>query len=279
MARLTWFISLPGFALMVLGLRSWRCAAGTRRCGRSSCRRCVLFPLYGYTASNSTRLLWWTRRYVPTVLPGIVVLLALAIAFFVVWRFRGRLLTAVPAVAALAGLVAFFLSQSLPAAGARRVEGSFALTQEIADLSEGREGVYLWEFDQGCCAAATQLLATPVWLQHGQLSGLLAQRRQHDDRRQRARDVIDRTAARSRPAAVRRRRQGQLPRASTRPRRAGAGQEDAPCGRRHLERPTPEAREIPVHVSVVAGPADRSARRAPLTYLVLASGAPAASGR
>jgi hypothetical protein len=85
--------------------------------------------VYGFTASNSTRMLWWTRRYVPTVLPGIVVLLALAIAFFVVWRFRGRLLTAVPAVAALAGWSPSSFAVP-PAPGARRVEGSFALTQE-----------------------------------------------------------------------------------------------------------------------------------------------------
>lgn len=174
MARLTWFISLPGFALMLVGLavvalRRWRAATWV-----VVLPTLALFPLYGYTASNSTRLLWWTRRYVPTVLPGIVVLLALAIAFFVAWRYRGRLLTAVPAVAALAGMLAFFLSQSLPLRAHDEWKGSFEITEQIAALSGDREGVYLWEYDQGCCAGPTRLFATPVWLQHGQLSGLLA---------------------------------------------------------------------------------------------------------
>jgi hypothetical protein len=174
MARLTWFISLPGFALMLVGLavvalRRWRAPVWT-----IVVPTLVLFPIYGYTASNSTRLLWWTRRYVPTVLPGILILIALAIAFFVVWRYRGKLLTAVPAIAALAGLLAFFLSQSLPLRDHDEWAGSFQISEDIADLAGDEEAVYLWELDQGCCANATRLFATPVWLQHGQLSGLLA---------------------------------------------------------------------------------------------------------
>jgi hypothetical protein len=111
---------------------------------------------------------------VPTVLPGIVVLVALAIAFFVVWRWKGRHLTAVPAVLVLGGLTAFFLSQSLPLRAHDEWKGSFEVTERIAALAGDREGVYLWEYDQGCCAGPTRLFATPVWLQHGQLSGLLA---------------------------------------------------------------------------------------------------------
>jgi hypothetical protein len=169
LARLTWFVSLPGFALMLAGvavaaLRRWRASVWT-----VVLPTLVLFAVYGYTAKNSTRLLWWTRRYVPTVLPGIVLLLALALAFFVVWR----LLTRVPALVALAGLVAFFLSQSLPLRAHDEWRGSFEVTERIAALAGGEDAVYLWELDQGCCAAPTQLFATPVWLQRGQLSALL----------------------------------------------------------------------------------------------------------
>lgn len=173
MSRLTWFVSLPGFALFLAGaavaaLRRWSAAAWT-----VVLPSLMLFAVYGYTAKNSTRLLWWTRRYVPTVLPGIVILIALALAFFVVWRFRGRLVTAVPAVAALAGLLAFFLSQSMPLRSHDEWKGSFELTEAISDLAGGQDGVYLWEPEQGCCAGVTQLLVTPTWLQHGQLSALL----------------------------------------------------------------------------------------------------------
>jgi hypothetical protein len=174
MARLTWFFSIPGFALMLLGLavvalRRWQAAVWV-----VVLPTLALFPLYGYTASNSTRLLWWTRRYVPTVLPGIVILVALGIAFFVVWRFRGKLLTAVPAGLALVGLTGFFLSQSLPLRAHDEWKGSFEISERIAAVAGGEQGIFLWELDQGCCANPTRLFATPVWLQHGQLSGLLA---------------------------------------------------------------------------------------------------------
>ena len=173
MARLTWFIGLPAFFLMVVGLavvalRRWSAPVWV-----VVLPTLLLFPVYGYTASNSTRMLWWTRRYVPTVLPGIVVLVALALAYLAVRRYRGRRLTAVPAGLALVGIVAWFLSQSLPLRAHDEWQGSFEASQRIADLSGGQDGVYLWEADQGCCAGVTRLFATPVWLQHGQLSALL----------------------------------------------------------------------------------------------------------
>jgi hypothetical protein len=171
--RLSWFFTLPGFAVMGLGL-----AAVALRKWRASVWAVVLPTLafcvvYGYTARNSSRLLWWSRRYVPTVLPGIVVLMALAIAVAWVIRIRGRALLRVPAVVALGALVAVFLSQSLPLRSHDEWKGSFALTQQIADLSG--HGIYLWEpqSEQGCCAGPTALFATPVWLVHDRLSALL----------------------------------------------------------------------------------------------------------
>jgi hypothetical protein len=173
MARLTWFVSLPGFALVLVGLAvvallRWRATAWA-----AVLPTLVLFPLYGYSAMNSTRLLWWTRRYVPTVLPGIVVLLALAVAFLLVWHWRGRLLSAAAGGVALVGLLALFLSQSLPLRAHDEFAGSFALARDVAAVAGERDGVFLWEADQGCCTGPTRLLAIPVWLQHGQLSALL----------------------------------------------------------------------------------------------------------
>ncbi len=171
--RLTWFISAPGFALMVVGLavvalRRWSASVWT-----VVLPTLLLFPIYGYTANNSTRMLWWSRRYIPTVLPGMFILIALALAYFAVKRYRGRLLTVVPAALALAGLVAFFLGQTLPLRQHDEWRGSFAVSQRLSDLSGDKRGVYLWEFDQGCCAGVTRLFATPVWLQHDEVSALL----------------------------------------------------------------------------------------------------------
>jgi hypothetical protein len=173
--RLSWFFTLPGFAVMVLGLgaaalRRWRAAVWA-----------VVLPtlafclVYCYTARNSSRLMWWSRRYVPTVLPGIVLLIALAIGVAWVLRVRGRAIFRGPALLALAGLLAAFLSQSLPLRSHDEWKGSFAVTKSVADLAAGAKGIYLWEpiADQGCCAGPTQLFATPVWLARGELSALL----------------------------------------------------------------------------------------------------------
>ena len=172
-ARLTWFVGLPSFFLALAGVavatvRRWQAVAWV-----------VLLPtlpllvLYGATARNSTRLLWWSRRYVPTFLPGLLLLVALALGFAFAWRYRDRLVLRVPAVLALGGLLALFLSQSLPLRAHDEWAGSFAVSQRIADLAGDERGVYLWESDQGCCAGTTRLFATPVWLQHGELSALL----------------------------------------------------------------------------------------------------------
>ncbi|MEX2289318.1 MAG: hypothetical protein WD794_03215 [Mycobacteriales bacterium] len=253
LARLTWFFSLPGFALMLAGLavaalRRWSAAAWT-----VVLPTLLLFAVYGYTAKNSTRLLWWTRRYVPTVLPGIVILIALAIAFFVVWRFRGKLVTAVPAVLALVGLTTFFLSQSLPLRAHDEWRGSFEISGQIAALSGDRDGIYLWELDQGCCAGPTRLFATPVWLQHGQLSGLLAGNAAMKADGNARRTVLQRTAERfpDRPLFVVA-DNGELPDgidpASVEP--VLDLETTLPMWEESdLERPD-EAREIPVHVSV-----------------------------
>jgi hypothetical protein len=172
-ARLAWFVTLPAFFLALGGLalaalRRWSAAVWAVLLAVLP-----LLLLYGATARNSTRLLWWARRYVPSFLPGLLLLVALALAAVFAWRVRDRWLGAVPAVLGLGALLSVFLSQSLPLRAHDEWAGSFAVSQRIADLSGDDDGVYLWESDQGCCAGVTRLFATPVWLQHGQLSALL----------------------------------------------------------------------------------------------------------
>ncbi len=170
--RLSWFFTLPGLAVMLLGVA----VVGMRRWVSSAWAVMIpsllLFAVYAYNAKNSTRMLWWTRRYVPTVLPGILMLIALALAVAFVWRYRGRAVLRVPAVLGLVALVGVFLSQSLPLRGHDEWKGSFAVSQAVSDLSPGKTGVYLWE-QQPCCNGGTQLFATQVWLAHDELSILI----------------------------------------------------------------------------------------------------------
>jgi hypothetical protein len=165
--RLAWFVTLPGIGLAGLGvavvaLRRWRTAAWV-----VAVPTLLLAPVFLLHAHNSVRLMWWTRRYVPHVLPGLLALAALAVAYGL-----SRRLLRIPAAVVAVALCAVFLGQSLPLRSHDEWHGSFGIGERIARLSGDRRGVYLWERGP-CCADAHQLFATPVWLERDELSVLL----------------------------------------------------------------------------------------------------------
>ena len=173
MRRLSWFFTVPGIALAWLGLavvalRRWRTAAWA-----VVLPTLLLMPLFVYEARNSTRLMWSVRRYVSNVVPGLVVLMALALGFAMLWRWKGRRVLAIPAVAATLALTATFLSQSLPLRSHDEWGGSFGVAEQVSKLAGDGRGVFLWQRAPHCCAAPTSLWATPVWLERGELSVLL----------------------------------------------------------------------------------------------------------
>ncbi len=172
--RLSWFLTLPAFGLLPVGiavvtLRRWRAALWA-----VLLPTLLLLPVYVYASRNSSRLMWWTRRYVPTVLPGIVILIAVALGAALMWRYRGRTWLRLPALLVTAGLLAVFVSQSLPVRRHDEFRGSFEAAAQIASVAHGRHGIFLWEPDSGCCSGATHLFPTSVWLQQDQDSALLA---------------------------------------------------------------------------------------------------------
>jgi hypothetical protein len=171
--RLSLFITLPGFALALAGfalvaLRRWRAPAWAL-----ILPLLCLLPLYAYRASVAPRLMWWTRRFVPVVLPGLAVLMAVALgAGLVLAAGSGRRLRwPVRAGAALAAvaMLAVFTGQSLPLRQHREHGGSFETTQRIAAAAGDRQGVFLWE--QPFTVAS--LFGSAVWLQQDQVSALL----------------------------------------------------------------------------------------------------------
>lgn len=170
--RLAWFLTLPAFALAglgvaVLALRRWRTSAWL-----------LLVPtlaltlLYGYQARVAVRLMWWGRRYVPHVVPGLLALVAIALAFAVFWEWRGRRPLRVPALIAAAALAATYAGQSLPLRGHQEWQGSLTVAERLSDLSGDRQGVYLWRRGP-CCAAPSLLWSGPVWLARDEVSVLL----------------------------------------------------------------------------------------------------------
>jgi len=173
--RLSWFFTLPGLALMVAGLalvalRRWVAAAWML-----VLPGLLLFPLYAYQAQNSSRLMWWNRRFVPVVLPTVIVLIAVALAVALAWSGRWRWPVRLAGAAATVLLLAVFLGQSLPLRQHQEFAGSFGTTQRLARLAGDRQGVYLWQ-PQPWPFSPTSLFATPVWLQAGEVSALLPAR-------------------------------------------------------------------------------------------------------
>jgi hypothetical protein len=167
--RLSWFFSWPGLLLMlggiaVLLLRRWT-AGGWLVVAVTA----VLLTLYAYHARNSAYFMWVGRRFVPTVVPGVLLLAAVALASLAAWHRVG----AVVAVALGAFVLAVQAHESLPLRPHDEWGGTYGLTRQLAGLSGHRQGVYLWERPRYCCAAPASLFASPLWLVAGEQSVLL----------------------------------------------------------------------------------------------------------
>lgn len=173
--RLAWFVTVPGIAatlagFAVLALRRWRAAAWI-----AVGPAVFLLVLYVYQAVNSTRLMWWSRRYVPSGLLVFALLIGIAFAAAWAWPGRWRLLARVAAVALAVVVVGTGLAQSLPLARHREFNGSFAASARIAAASNGRQGVFVWG-PRATYYDTMPLFAAPVWLQRDQLSVILPPR-------------------------------------------------------------------------------------------------------
>jgi hypothetical protein len=122
-----------------------------------------LLAFYVWHARNSPYFMWVGRRFIPSVVPGMVLLIALALAALWAWKVRGRL-----GVALAVLLVAFVggvqLSQSLPLRGHDELGGSYQVTRSVAALSGDRTGVFLWAPVTACCTQPSTLFAPTVWL-------------------------------------------------------------------------------------------------------------------
>ncbi|HKE97812.1 MAG TPA: hypothetical protein VKG45_02615 [Actinomycetes bacterium] len=188
--RLSWFLTLPGLALAgaglaVVALRRWAAPAWAL-----VLPVLLVFPVYAVRAENSSRLMWWNRRFVPVVLPGLVVLMAVALAAALAWdggvpawigerwRRRARRLR-LPVRVAAAGLavalVAVFAGQSLPLRRHAELDGSFAIGERLAAAAGGRQGVYLLQSQRGEINLASWF-GVPLWLQHGEVAVILRTR-------------------------------------------------------------------------------------------------------
>jgi len=177
--RLSWFFTLPGMAMMLVGLgvvalRRWRAAVWTL-----VLPVLLLTPVYAWHGRVASRLMWWTRRFVPVVVPGLTILLAVGLAAGLTWavasgRWRwARWPVRVGSAALALFLLVVFLSQSLPLRQHHEFAGSFEVTRRVAQVAGGRQGVFLWQQSQNRIFSPGGLLGGPLDAAEGQVSVFL----------------------------------------------------------------------------------------------------------
>jgi hypothetical protein len=206
--RLAWFFPHIAFGLALLGLavvalRRWSAALWAL-----AVPLLVLLPVYGLRPRISSQLMWWVRRFVPTILPGLAMMAGLFIGVLLTaawprvvgWVREGRsdrtdqtasdvgtgervggflstrparALSALLGAAALVGVTVFGLSQSWPLRSHDEFGGSFALTARIDHLAPEGQGIFLFRRPTSCCWNAGSVLEAPLMFGRGQLSAMM----------------------------------------------------------------------------------------------------------
>lgn len=132
----------------------------------------LVLPLYLWEARISPRLMWWVRRYIPGVVPSLLVLVAVLAGWLFAhasWARRAA------GLAVAVGLSISFATQSLPLRDHREMGGSHASTQALSDLSPGVEAIYLFTYPDGGIYDPRRNLPGPLWFIHDELAAYLAE--------------------------------------------------------------------------------------------------------
>jgi hypothetical protein len=170
LTRLADFLTWPGIALAVVGV-----GALTEAPARAA-RWLLLAPAllgapYLYDPRISPDLMFWGRRFVPVVVPGVAVLAAAGVVALLRRGVAGRAL----AVGFAAAAVAVPYAQSWPLRAHEEYAGTLAAAEAAADVSRGAPAVYLWvRPGAGCCEEPAYLFAGAVWLRYGKASMTVA---------------------------------------------------------------------------------------------------------
>jgi hypothetical protein len=138
---LSWFLTMRGLVLVWLGLVVVAVTKPRASLYLLLLPGVVLLPVYLWDARISMRLMWWVRRFVPAVLPALMLLVAIAVAWALLHRFRPlRVIGALVAVA----FVVEFASQSLPLRDHEEMAGSWEAAEAVADIAGDEQGVFLF---------------------------------------------------------------------------------------------------------------------------------------
>jgi hypothetical protein len=161
LSRIAGLVTWPALALAVAGVHE-----AARRRAWLLLVPALLGAPYLVDPRISPDLMFWGRRFVPMLLPGVVVLAAAGAAAAVRTRRAAPL-----AALALGAAVALPYTQSVPLLGHREYDGTRAAVAVAAAASHGEQAVYLWVRPRAeCCDEPAYLYAGAVWLRYGKAS-------------------------------------------------------------------------------------------------------------
>lgn len=165
--RLTWFTTVAGMGLGVVGLLvvlvdTWR----LRRL-LVALPLLTITPLYLYQARIAPQLLWWVRRWVPVTFPLLAAMAALAVAWALAVRVGGRRWLALPALLVAVGVAATTLHQMLPVRRFPQDQGTWSVVDELAALGPAGHTVYLFQRGTFYSNHLAGAFAAPLWMMTG----------------------------------------------------------------------------------------------------------------
>lgn len=165
---ISWFLPVVGLATMVIGW-AWVLTHRPFRVERLVlvAPGLLLLPLYLWDARIASRLMWWARRFVPLVLPTMLLLVAVGLVWLLTrrsWAIR------IPSIA-LAGYLLFFgASQSYSLRAHSELEGSWEMGENVAATAETPDTVFIFDGQRSGVVAPNRNLPGAVWLIHGHLA-------------------------------------------------------------------------------------------------------------
>ncbi|HWL36261.1 MAG TPA: hypothetical protein VNQ77_08690 [Frankiaceae bacterium] len=161
LSRIAGLVTWPGLALSIAGVYD-----AARRNAWLLLVPALLGAPYLVDPRISPDLMFWGRRFVPMLLPGVVVLAAVGATAALRHRRAAPL-----AALALGVAVALPYTQSVPLLFHREYDGTREAARIAADASRGEQAIYLWVRPRAeCCDEPAYLYAGAVWLRYGKAS-------------------------------------------------------------------------------------------------------------
>ena len=134
---MSWYLGVAGLAAAIVGVTAttYRLIRGTATAAAVAVLSVVLLAggMYWYKPSITPDQLWATRRFVPAVIPGLIVMATIAVASIVDLRAVDRMARRVVAVAAAALLVVSAAAVSWPVREHRDQYGFLGAVESLCD--------------------------------------------------------------------------------------------------------------------------------------------------